>query len=110
MNESNFFVTPAVLARWEPGADAVYPIDDVARFVGRSRRYVALCIRYGLITPAIDSKAEGWFFSAEAVRTLRRIEDLRLVLQDDFVRMRLVLGLMKEIERLREEMWSSWIS
>src|SRR5689334_7487598 len=66
MNETHFVSTSAVLARWEPESDAVYPIDDVARFVGRSRRYVALCIRYGLITPAIDSNAEGWFFSAEA--------------------------------------------
>ncbi len=89
---------------WEPSPGTLYTIDNLAQMVCLSRRLIALYSRHGLIRPAFEPQDGGWYFTAETIQTLRRIENLRIVHRLDLSGMRLVLGLIKEIERLREEM------
>ena len=88
----------------EPKPEMLYTIDHAAQFAGLPRRHIVLYARYGLITPATEPGDDGWYFTAEAIRTLRRIESLRAMHRFDIAGVRFVLGLIKEIERLRAEM------
>ena len=91
---------------WEPAPGTLYTIDDVAQMVSLSRRLIALYSRHGLIRPAFNPEDGGWYFTAETIHTLRRLEVLRIGHRLDFSGVRLVLGLIEEIERLRVEMGS----
>jgi DNA-binding transcriptional MerR regulator len=104
MSLNNLAPASATLTRWEPEPEALYTIDFAARFAGLPRRHIVLYARYGLIKPATERGDGGWYFTADSIRTLRRIENLRLLHRLDFSGVRFVLGLMKEIERLRAEM------
>jgi DNA-binding transcriptional MerR regulator len=100
-NNPSSFTTLTV---WEPKPETLYTIDHAAQFAGLPRRHIVLYARYGLITPVSGLGVAGWYFTADAIRTLRRIERLRELHRFDLAGVRFVLGLMKEIERLREEM------
>jgi len=94
----------ASLITWEPAPGTLYTIDDLAQMVNLSRRLIVLYSRHGLIRPAFEPQDGGWYFTAETIHTLRRIENLRIVHRLDLSGLRLVLGLINEIERLRVEM------
>ncbi len=101
---SNNVVEPfTAMTVWEPEPEMLYTIDQAARFAGMPRRHILLYARSGLIASATESCDYGWFFTAETIRTLRRIESLRALHCCNVSAVRLVLGLMKEIERLRAE-------
>ena len=104
MSTNNLDTPPATLTRWEPESETLYTIDFAAQFAGLPRPHIALYTRYGLIKPATEPGDGGWYFTAESIRTLRRIESIRLLHRFDLSGVRFVLGLMKEIERLRAEM------
>jgi DNA-binding transcriptional MerR regulator len=95
------------LTHWEPEPDVLYTLDRVAQFAGLPRRHIVLYARHGLIAPAVTPPDEGWYFTAEAIHPLRRIANLQERHRLDLHSVRLVLGLMWEIERLREELLSS---
>lgn len=104
MSMNNLATASATLTRWEPEPQTLYTIDFAAQFAGLPRRHIVLYARCGLIKPATERGDGGWYFTAESMRMLRRIENLRLTHRFDISGVRLVLGLMKEIERLRAEM------
>ena len=98
-------ITSLSLCEPEPGV--LYTIERVAQFAGMPRRSIVLCARHGLVAPALDPAETGWCFNVEALRTLRRIEMLRAMHRLDVAGVKLLLELMSEIERLREEVRSS---
>jgi hypothetical protein len=104
MNETHRIEPTTALILSEPEPDTLYPLERVAQFAGLPRRHIVLYVRHGFVRPAIDPAYAGWYFTAEAIRTLRRIEMLRTLHRLDPSGVRLVLGLMSEIERLREEL------
>ncbi len=104
MSTNNLDTPPATLTHWEPESETLYTIDFAAQFAGMPRRRIVLYARYGLIKPATEQGDCGWYFTADSIRTLRRIESLRAMHRFDLSGVRFVLGLMKEIERLRAEM------
>lgn len=104
MNANDLELSSTTLTVWEPEPEMLYTIDYAAQFAGMPRRHIVLYARYGLITPANALGDGGWYFTAETIRTLRRIESLRVIHRFDISGLRFVLGLMKEIERLRAEM------
>lgn len=94
----------ATLTLWEPEPDVFYSIERAAQFAGLPRRHIVLYVRHGLVTPVAEPADVGWYFTAEAIRTLGRIEEFRAMHRLDLPGVRLVLGLMTEIERLRKEL------
>jgi DNA-binding transcriptional MerR regulator len=104
MNVNHLATPSATLTIWEPEPETLYTIDCAAQFAGLPRRHIVLYARYGLIQPATERGDGGWYFTAESIRTLRQIEHLRALHRFDISAARFVLGLMREIERLRAEM------
>ena len=106
MNGVNTPEPMSTLSLWDPEPGVLYTIDHTAQFAGLPRRHIVLYARHGFITPAAQSGAVGWYFTADAIRTLRRIAMLRALYGLDLRGVRLVLGLMSEIERLRGDRFS----
>ena len=98
------------LTLWEPEPDVLYTLDRVAQIAGLPRRLIVLYARHGLITPACAPHDEGWYFTAATIHTLRNIENLRTLHHLDLPTLRLVFGLMRELERLRRDLraFSTW--
>lgn len=101
-------MSPLIL--YQPDPNAVYSLEWAASYSGMPRRQIVLYARHGLIRPAVDPR-EGWYFTLQALHTLRRIHALQSTHRLHLAGMKLVLDLMREIERLREEMEpSDWIA
>lgn len=91
------------LAIYQPDSEVLYSLDGTAALAGVPRRHIAFYVRHGLIQPAFDPRLEGWYFTAEAIQTLRRIEQLRAIHRLDVPGLKLVLELLREVEALRAE-------
>ena len=89
------------LVVYEAGAEAIYTLDEISDLTGVSRRTILLCSRAGLVSPVDEPETAGWRFDQEAVRTLRRIEHLRASCGANLSGIKLILGLMDEVEQLR---------
>lgn len=83
-----------------PEDDAAYSLEIVARLSGVDAELVLHYREQGLIRPLPGHDDR---FDDEAVRTLRRIEHLRSTCGVNDDGLRLVLGLLEEVERLRGE-------
>ena len=88
---------------FEPDPQALYSLETAARLGNVSRRRVLLYYKYGLLAPVVDQRQGSYLFDAECIRALRRIEYLRAVCGDDLVGIRMILNLVDEVERLRDE-------
>jgi DNA-binding transcriptional MerR regulator len=88
----------------EPDPDASYTLDVVARVCGVSSRTILHYHEQGLLRPVAEDDAGGGCFDDETVRRLRRIEHLRQTYGMDTAALRLTLGLMDELDRLRSEL------
>lgn len=86
-----------------PDPDVVYPIEIAAVMAQVPRRRIAVYYRHGLVSPIVDPECGGWYFNDEAIRLLQQIEHLRIAYRMDLGAIGMMLGLMREIERLREE-------
>lgn len=80
-----------------------YSLTAVAEIVRVPRRRIAIYCRHGLIAPAAHAPAAEWRFDDEAIRLLRRIEHLRETLGMNLRAIKVVLGLVEEVEHLRRE-------
>lgn len=87
----------------EPNPHAVYTIEVAAHLARVPRRLIVLYCKHGLVSPVSDP-ARGWNFDNDAIRVLRQIEYLRLVYGLNLAAIKLVFGLMEEVERLRGEL------
>ena len=92
------------LQLFEPDARAVYTLEAAARLTQLSRRLIAVYFRHGLVSPVMDPACSGWYFNDEAIRILRRIEYLRNACSLNLVGLKLMMDLLGEVERLREEL------
>ena len=89
---------------YEPDPGMMYDIETVAQITHVPRHQIIVYYKHGLISPLMDPEAGGWFFNDEAIRLLRQIEELRAAFEVNMQGTRLILGLLNEIERLREEL------
>jgi MerR family transcriptional regulator/heat shock protein HspR len=89
---------------FEPDAHTVYTIEATGHIAQVPRRTILLYYKHGLVSPATDPERAGYYFSDEAIRTLRRIEYLRVNYGVNIVGIKMIFLLMKEVERLRAEM------
>ena len=90
------------LQQFRPDPEADYPIDVIAHLADVPRHLVLMACRHHLIVPQIDPVYGGLRFDATAIGTLRRISYLHDECEINFTGIRIILGLMDEVERLRE--------
>ena len=93
---------PHAVTLFEPDPLAVYPIEAAARMGQVPRRMVLVYCKYGLISPLAD-KQWGYWFTADTIRTLRRIADLRTICGDDLAGIAMILELLDEVQALRAQ-------
>jgi len=94
----------AALPLYEPDAGSTYTLEVMTRLTGVASETILRYHEHGLIAP-VDSGVSGeTCFDADALRTLRRIEHLRRRCEVNVSGLKLVLGLMDEVERLRTEL------
>ena len=102
MNEPNPRALTA-LQLFEPTGQVVYTIESVALLTQTPRFLIAVYCRHGLISPVAPPEQGGWWFDDETIRTLRRIERLRGEYGVNLRGLRMVAGLIEELEDLRAE-------
>jgi DNA-binding transcriptional MerR regulator len=88
---------------FQPAPDIAYSIDAVAHLTQTPRHLIAVYCRHGLVVPLAPPEREGWWFDGEAIRTLRQLDRLRRELGVNLQGLRVLAGLLDEIERLRDE-------
>ena len=88
---------------FEPAMDAVYSIETVAYLTGTPRHQIDVYCRHRLIAPIAAPEECGWNFDGEAIRTLRRMEELRASYGVNLSGIRLISELQRDLEQLREE-------
>jgi DNA-binding transcriptional MerR regulator len=92
------------LQLYEPDANVFYSIETAASLAHVSRRLIAVCCRQGLVAPVMDPDSGGWQFNDEAIRRLRQIEALRTVCGMNLNAIGIILDLMEEVDRLKQEL------
>ena len=89
------------LQPFDPDPHTVYTIETAAHFSQMSRRMVLVCCKHGLISPTAGLREHGYCFTGNAVRTLRRIQDLRTVGGINLAGIKIILNLSNKVEELR---------
>lgn len=89
------------LQRFSPDPDAVYSLDVAAHLSGMPRHVVIVVCKHGLVSPLVDPDYGGFYFDQPAIRTLKRIQYLHGDCGINWAGIRIILGLMDEVERLR---------
>src|SRR3954454_13712660 len=89
---------------FEPDPVAVYSIETTAQLAGVPRRTILVYCKHGLISPTVDPILWGYWFTAEAIRAVRRIENLRQTCGDDLPGIGIILDLMTEVQTLRAQL------
>ena len=87
----------------EPNPHLLHSLEVVIRMTGCSRRKIIFYCRKGVILPAASGD-DGWHFDEEAIFRLRHIEALRQHHRMNWAAIRTIVGLMDEIETLRNEL------
>ncbi len=104
MNHSDLPEPITALAPYQPRPNVLYSLDYAASFTGVPRRDIVLYARYGLISPVGRPDLAGWYFTAESIHQLRRIQQLRTLHSFQYSGLRLVFDLIAEITRLRAQL------
>jgi hypothetical protein len=94
----------AAVQLFEPGPGIVYSIEHASHLAHVSRRRILIYCKQGLVSPMADPESAGYWFNADALRTLKRIEELRALCDEPLAGVGLILDLMREVQRLRQEM------
>lgn len=87
--------------RFSLNPHALYPIDVVAHLTQLPRHLILVCYKNGLVPVAIDPRYGGYYFDHEAIRILQRVEYLHQQCGINMAGLRIIFGLMDEVERLR---------
>jgi len=98
--------TPREISSAAADANVVYTLDVVSELTGCSSQTILHYREQGLVSSLPESHAEVLRFDDEALRRLRRIEHLRSTCEMNLSGLKLVLGLLDEIERLRTDIRS----
>jgi DNA-binding transcriptional MerR regulator len=67
------------------------------------RHLIAVYCRHGLVAPVGEPEDSGWTFDDEAIHKLRRLEFLRAQYGMNLSGLQLVSELLRDVERLRDE-------
>jgi DNA-binding transcriptional MerR regulator len=89
------------LQRFSPDPDSVYSIDTAAHLSGMPRHLILVSCKHGLVSPLVDPDYGGYYFDQPTIRTLKRINYLYSDCGINVAGIRIILGLMEEVERLR---------
>ena len=95
--------TSTALQPFEPMGEDIYSIETVVHITQTPRHQIAVYCRHGLIAPVTAPERDGWWFDDEAIRALRRIECLRVDYDLNLAGLRFITELLREVERLHEE-------
>jgi len=82
----------------------VYSIERASQLANVSRRRILIYCKQRLLSPMASPELSGYWFDADALRTLKRIEELRAICDEPLAGVTLILDLMREVQRLRNEM------
>jgi DNA-binding transcriptional MerR regulator len=88
---------------FEPDTNTVYTIEAAGHITQVPRRTILIYYKHGLVSPVDVSESGGYYFNDEAIHTLRRIEYLRVNCGVNIVGIKMILHLMKEVDRLQTE-------
>ena len=80
-----------------------YSIEVIAELAGVETTTVLRYQEQGFLRPVSRDPANAGLFDAEGLRQLRRIEHLRTTCEVNDAGLKLILSLLQEVERLREE-------
>ena len=94
---------PLAVKVFEADPSAVYSIDTAAQLAGVPRRSILIYCKHGLVSPLADPSLWGYWFTSDAIRTLRRIEILRIRCGEDLAGIGIILELLNEVEILRSQ-------
>lgn len=89
---------------FEPKPGTAYPIEQLSQLAGISRRRILIYCKERLLVPMANPEVQGYWFDARTLRTLRQIEELRSICGEPLAGVKLILDLMREVQRLRTEM------
>jgi DNA-binding transcriptional MerR regulator len=98
----------SALQVYEPDEDSLYDLDTAAHLAGAPRRSVAVYCRWGMVRPEVDETYGGWYFDAEAIQAVRRIEYLRRVQGVNLAGIRMIMALLSRLEQTGPTAGSSW--
>ncbi|MBV9489054.1 MAG: MerR family transcriptional regulator [Verrucomicrobia bacterium] len=85
-------------------SEEVYSLELVEKITLVPRRTILLYFRHGLIRTARRPGRDHPIFDSDSVRTLRRIEDLRRQFGVNLAGIKLIMGLVREVDELRAEL------
>ena len=88
---------------FEPDPDAVYSIEITERLTQIPRRTIAVYVKHRLISPMVE-QGGGMFFDEEAIRLLRRIEQLRTSYGVNLPGIKMIMQLLEELEQRQVEL------
>jgi DNA-binding transcriptional MerR regulator len=91
------------LELFEPDPRTVYTIEATARLVDLPRHTILVYYKRGLVSPVAGPEGLGYCFNKAGIRRLRRIEHLRNIDGLNLNGIKMILGLMTEVERLQAE-------
>jgi hypothetical protein len=95
---------PFALAAYQPEPNILYSLDTTAHLAGVPRRTLLIYCRRGLVHPVLQPPNGTMMFTDQTIYTIRRIEYLRTVHNNDLAWINTVCGLLNEIEYLRAEL------
>ncbi len=88
---------------FEPDPDAVYSIEIIERLTQIPRRTIAVYVKHRLVSPMVE-QGGGMFFDEEAIRLLRRIEQLRTSYGVNLPGIKMIMQLLEELEQRQVEL------
>ena len=91
------------LQLFEPDPDAVYSIEITERLTQIPRRTIAIYVKHRLVSPMVE-QGGGMFFDEEAIRLLRRIEQLRTSYGVNLPGIKMIMQLLEELEQRQVEL------
>jgi hypothetical protein len=94
---------PLAVQTFDPDPAAVYSIETAAQLANVPRRMILVYCKHGLMAPIADPLIWGYWFTADAIRTLRRIQALRTTCGDDLPGIAMILDLLNEVQTLRAQ-------
>jgi DNA-binding transcriptional MerR regulator len=89
---------------FELGGQPLHTIEVTAQLAQVPRRLIVLYFKHGLLAPVDHSATGDWYFDDEAIRVVRRIEQLRSTCRLNLAGIKLLIALAAEVERLRDEL------
>jgi DNA-binding transcriptional MerR regulator len=88
---------------FEPDPDAVYSIEITERLTQIPRRTIAVYVKHRLVSPMVE-QGGGMFFDEEAIRLLRRIDQLRTSYGVNLPGIKMIMQLLEELEQRQVEL------